>query len=143
MVYDAVTEPDSLEETDRPRAMVLIVEDDPVQAEPLSWRLERLGFETLVAARGQEGLRLAKSERPAVVLLDLQLPDIDGLEVCERLADDGATCDIPVIILTASEEDDIVRRARAAGCEFFLRKPYDPNVVLTLVERALDRLGGE
>ena len=141
MVYDAPAEFDLLAETDRCRRTVLIVEDDASQSDALSWRLEHLGYSTLVAVAGQDGLLLAETEQPDVVLLDLGLPDIDGLEVCERLADHPDTCGIPVIVVSGSDQDDIVRRARAAGCEYFLKKPYDPNVVLALVERALDRLG--
>ncbi len=71
-------------------------------------------------------------------MLDLRLPDADGFEVCQQLADSPETCAIPVIILSGLEEPDILRRCRAAGCQFFLRKPYDPNALLTLIRQSID-----
>ena len=76
---------------------------------------------------------------PDLVLLDLRLPDATGFEVCEDLADSPCTCGTPIIILSAMEGPDIVRQARRVGCEFYVRKPYDPNVLLTLIEHALQQ----
>jgi CheY-like chemotaxis protein len=113
---------------------VLIIDDDEAIAEPLAFRLQRQGFHTLIA--GEAGLALARSERPSIVLLDLRLPDIDGFTVCEQLDSDPTTCHIPVIILSGMERPDIIRRARAAGCTYFVRKPYDPNALLILIQSA-------
>jgi len=118
-------------------ARVLIVDDDDAQTEILAMRLGRLGFRTLTAASGASGLRQARQERPDLVVLDVRLPDADGMEICEQLTDDPATCMIPVIILTGMERPDIVRCARQAGCRFFVRKPYDPNALLLLIQSAL------
>lgn len=118
--------------------VVLIVDDDVDQAEVLAHRLQSQGFQTLTASRGQTGLRLAKNERPNLIVLDLRLPDIDGFTVCQQLADDRRTCDIPVMILSGMEHPDVVRRVRSSGGRFYLRKPYDPNVLLVLVQNALD-----
>ncbi len=71
------------------------------------------------------------------MLLDLRLPDLTGFEVCEQLSSDPTTCDIPIIIVSGMERPDVVRLSRAAGCRFYLRKPYDPNSLLCLVEHAL------
>jgi DNA-binding response OmpR family regulator len=128
----------SRQEEFRPR-LVLIVDDDDDQSQALAWRLQGQGFATLTADRGARGLALARCERPDVVLLDLDLPDIDGLSICEQLADGPETCGIPVIIVSGHERRDVVRRARGAGCSFYLRKPYDPSVLLMLVEQALAR----
>ena len=91
----------------------------------------------LSASDGCSGLSLARRETPALVLLDLGLPDVDGLTVCRELADSPETCGIPIIVLTGREERDLVRRSRAAGCHYFLHKPYDPNALLTLIRQAL------
>jgi CheY-like chemotaxis protein len=115
---------------------VLIIDDDEAIAEPLAFRLQRQGFHTLIAHAGEAGLALARSERPSIVLLDLRLPDIDGFTVCEQLDSDPTTCHIPVIILSGMERPDIIRRARAAGCTYFVRKPYDPNALLILIQSA-------
>lgn len=129
------------EEIPQRRRTVLIVDDDEGQTAALAWRLQNQGFDTLTAHTGAAGVELARHESPDVILLDLQLPDADGLELCQQLGDDPATCGTPVIIISGQERMDVVRRARAAGCDYYLRKPYDPSVVLMLIERALDRLG--
>ena len=139
MIHDASVELQPSEQLDARQRTVLIIDDDQDQSQVLAWRLQSQGFETLTAAVGRRGLILAKSERPDVVLLDLELPDIDGLKVCEQLTDGEATSGIPVVIISGQERADIVRQARVAGCHFYLRKPYDPNVVLMVVEQAIAR----
>jgi DNA-binding response OmpR family regulator len=118
---------------------VLIIDDDRDQAETLAWSLQSQGFETMTAAAGKRGLALANVERPDAILLDLELPDVDGLEICQQLVDGVATAGIPVVILSGQDRADVIRRARTAGCDFYLRKPYDPNVVLMVVEQAIAR----
>jgi CheY-like chemotaxis protein len=120
------------------RQSVLIIEDDEAMAEILSDRLGRQGFDAHTAASGKLGLELAKKERPSCILLDLGLPDIDGFEVCQELVDSPRTFDIPVIIISGLDRPDVIRRSRAAGCHYYVRKPYDPNALLTLIRRAID-----
>jgi CheY-like chemotaxis protein len=72
-----------------------------------------------------------------LILLDLRLPDLDGFTLCRELVDAPETCDIPVIILSGMERPDIIRRCRAAGSQYFVRKPYDPNALLVLIHEAL------
>lgn len=127
---------------DRPRT-ILIVDDDESQVLTLAKRLEHQGFQTIGAHMGRRGLALAQSERPDLVILDLRLPDLDGLQVCERLADSPDTCSIPIIILSGMERPDIVRCSRAAGCTYFVRKPYDPNALLTLIQHSLNESSSE
>ena len=117
---------------------ILIVEDDHSLAEVLSIRLAQQGYSTLEAHTGHAGLELARRHHPRLVLLDLRLPDKEGLTVCQELDEDPQTSDIPVIILSGMERPDIIRRSRAAGCQFFVRKPYDPNALLILIQHALD-----
>ena len=93
----------------------------------------------MLAYDGHRGLRLARERLPDLVLLDLRLPDVDGFEICEELTDSPDTCHIPIIIVSGLDQPDVVRTARAAGCEFFIGKPYDPNALLTLIEHALTR----
>lgn len=139
MVYDASVELDPAQQLEARERTVLIIDDDQDQAHTLAWRLQSQGFETLTANLGRRGMALAHSERPDVVLLDLELPDIDGLKVCEQLTDSAATSNIPVIILSGHDRADVVRQARLAGCHYYLRKPYDPNIVLMAVEQAIAR----
>ena len=115
----------------------LILEDDPLQLELLTRHLELLGMRvratsTVCAAR------LALSEQTfRIAILDIHLSDGNGLELCEFIDSDPKLCGLPVIILSSQPESDVVRQCRAAGACFFLSKPYDPNVLLALCEKAL------
>jgi CheY-like chemotaxis protein len=117
---------------------ILIIEDDHGQREALTFRLSRLGYQVRTADRGLEGLTMARQDPPHLVLLDLRLPDVEGFSVGEQLADDPATSGVPVIVLSAMERPDIIRRTRAAGCQYFVRKPYDPNALLVLIRSAIE-----
>lgn len=104
---------------------VLIVEDNAMNRDMLSRRLERLGFGVLLAHDGQEGLTVAASERPDVILMDVGLPVLDGLEATRRLKSGAATRAIPVIVLTAHAMSGDRERAFAAGCDEYDTKPID------------------
>jgi CheY-like chemotaxis protein len=119
------------------RKRILIVDDDEALVELLSRRLQQQGYETLTADTGQTGLALVREHLPALVILDLRLPDTDGFSVCQQLVDMPETCSIPVIILSGMERPDIIRRCRAAGCCYFVHKPYDPNALLVLIRQAM------
>jgi CheY-like chemotaxis protein len=116
---------------------VLIIDDDDAMVDVLGERLRRQGYAVRVATSGDEGLAIARRHLPRLVLLDLRLPDGDGFSICQELADDSDTCTIPVIILSGMERPDIIRRSRAAGCQYFVRKPYDPNALLILMQHAM------
>ncbi len=91
------------------REKILVIEDDADIAELMEYNLAREGFVVKVARSGEEGLSLAKLRRPDIILLDLMLPGIDGLEVCRRLSADRSTRSIPVVIVTAKgDEPDVV-----------------------------------
>jgi DNA-binding response OmpR family regulator len=120
------------------RETILIVDDDEAMTDVLARRLRQQGFDTVTADTGAAGLAAAQRLLPALIVLDLRLPDGDGFTVCGQLVDSHLTCHIPVIILSGMERPDIVRRSRAAGCSFFVRKPYDPNALLVLIRQALD-----
>jgi CheY-like chemotaxis protein len=119
------------------RHSVLVIDDDESISEVLTYRLNQQGYETACARSGARGLAMARSERPSLVLLDIRLPDIDGFEVCQQLDEDPDTCHIPVILLSGMERPDIIRRARVAGCTYYVRKPYDPNALLILIQQAI------
>lgn len=138
IVKDTVSLPQFAEYPVQDRQCILIVDDDHSQAEVLSFRLGRQGYDTITANTGHTGLQLARHERPDLVLLDLRLPDVDGLHICRQLTDDIRTCGIPVIIVSGMERPDIIRQSRAAGCHYYVRKPYDPNALLLLVRSAMN-----
>ncbi len=124
-------------EVDRQR--ILAIDDDRDQVETMAYALRRQGFDVLTAHSIQAGRMAVDVYRPHLIILDIRLPDGCGLELCQDLADDTARCHIPVIVLSGMERSGVVRQARAAGCHFFLRKPYDPNALLLLAENAIGR----
>lgn len=117
---------------------ILIVDDDQEMVEALSMRLKQQGFTVHAAHTGNDGLVKAHAEHPDLVLLDLRMPGPDGFTICQELADAPDTAAIPVIILSGMERPDIIRRSRAAGCQYFVRKPYDPNALLILIRHAIE-----
>jgi DNA-binding response OmpR family regulator len=116
---------------------ILIIEDDLGVAESLACLLERMGFQASWVTHGETGLAFARTEHPDVIILDLCLPDMDGLAVCERLADGHETCDIPIIVVSGWDREDILRLVRSAGGSYYLRKPYDPKALVVLIEHTL------
>lgn len=104
---------------------ILLVEDNEMNRDMLSRRLVRNGFEIVMAVNGQEGLDLASSESPDLILLDMSLPVIDGWEAARRLKADAATAKIPVIALTAHAMVQDKEKALAAGCDDFDTKPVE------------------
>jgi len=118
---------------------VLIVEDEQDIRDLLAFNLSREGYQVATAATGTEGLRQASRERPDLVLLDLMLPEMDGLEVCRRLRQDPATAAVPVIMLTAKghEVDRIV--GLEIGADDYVVKPFSPKELLARVRAVLRR----
>ncbi len=104
---------------------ILLVEDNEMNRDMLSRRLVRNGFEIVMAVNGQEGLDLASSENPDLILLDMSLPIIDGWEAARRLKTNAATSKIPVIALTAHAMVQDKEKALAAGCDDFDTKPVE------------------
>lgn len=119
-----------------PPRQALIVDDDPTQLEILEYRLVQLGYQVTKLTTAAGVVSAARDLQPQLAVLDIQLPDGDGLELCQQLADDDRTSDIPVILLSGTDRADVVRAARAAGGKFFLRKPYDPNALALIIEHA-------
>ena len=137
MNSNTVTQPESMPVTTQESRLILIIDDDVDQADVLRHRLSSQGYTTQTAYCGKDGLQFAVDEHPDLVLLDLRLPDLDGFDVCKVLADNPQTCDIPVVILSGMERPDVIRRSRSSGGQFYVRKPYDPNVLLVLIQTAL------
>lgn len=121
----------------RKKHTVLIIDDDDGLSDVLSHSLKQQGFKTVAAYSGNSGLKKAKTQPPAAIILDLGLPDADGLSICSQLADAPETCATPIIVLSGKDEPGLVRRCRAAGCHYYLRKPYDPNALLVLIRQAI------
>jgi len=115
---------------------VLIVEDDPNTASLVVTYLEREGFATLVEHNGEQGLRTALQQRPNLVILDLMLPGIDGLEICRRLRADS---EVPILMLTAREEEIDRVLGFSLGADDYVVKPFSPRELVERVKAILRR----
>ncbi len=122
-----------------PDAKVLLVDDDPVILKLLQVNFEMEGYTVMTAADGVEGLEKARSERPDIVLLDIMMPRMDGLQVTQALKGDDSTKDIPIILLSAKAQASDIQAGRDMGADDYLTKPFDP---LELLERVGDLLQG-
>jgi CheY-like chemotaxis protein len=113
---------------------ILVVDDDPVVRKLITATLEDVGgFSLREAGDGEEALATAVVETPEIILLDVDMPRLDGVETCRRLRSDPATADATIVMLTGmhgSDED----RAVAAGADLFLTKPFSPLRLLRLVD---------
>jgi CheY-like chemotaxis protein len=116
---------------------ILYVEDNEDNIYMLSNRLSRKGFEVIVATDGEQGVEVARSEAPALILMDLTLPVVDGWEATRRLKAASETRDIPVIALTAHAMSDDREKALAAGCDDFDTKPVDLKRLLGKIQALL------
>jgi DNA-binding response OmpR family regulator len=116
---------------------VLVVDDDPVILELLRINFEIEGFEVLLATDGEEGLAKARDETPDVVLCDIMMPRLDGIELVTRLRDDPRTAHLPVVLLSAKAQKVEVDRGLAAGAEDYVTKPFDPLELLDRVNAVL------
>ena len=115
------------------RGSVLVVEDDPEINELVGAYAQIAGFEYRRALDGATALREAHARRPAAVVLDLMLPDIDGFEICARLKESADTRGVPVIILSALGGEADQRRGRACGAVEYLVKPFDPDRLMQVL----------
>jgi two-component system phosphate regulon response regulator PhoB len=123
-------------------ATVLLVDDEPDVVDLVRHKLRRAGFEVLVAMTGWNGLQLAKSERPDVLILDLMLPEMNGFEVCQQLKADPETVNIPVLMLTAKCEDDDRFRGFELGADDYVTKPFSPRELVYRITALLRRSKG-
>ena len=113
---------------------ILIVEDDELNRDMLSRRLQKKGYETLIAVDGSQGVAIARAESPALVLMDMSLPVMDGWEATRQLKAEPRTRSIPVIALTAHALAGEREKALAAGCDEFDTKPIDLPRLLAKME---------
>lgn len=118
---------------------VLIVEDNPTNMTLVVFLLQSAGYTVLSAADAEAGLTLAREERPDLILMDIQLPGMDGLEATALLKGDDATRAIPVIALTALAMRGDEERIRAAGCDGYIAKPMQYQELLAAIAAQLAR----
>jgi two-component system cell cycle response regulator DivK len=115
-------------------AKILIVEDNEMNRDMLSRRLERRGFVIVMAVDGQQGVEMARSEKPDLILMDMSLPVMDGWTATRAIKDDAELAKIPVIALTAHAMEGDREKAMAAGCDDYDTKPIE-------LPRLLEKIG--
>ena len=118
---------------------ILVVDDEEDILELLRYNLLREGYNVSCAASGEEALRLAQSEIPDLLVLDLMLPGIDGLEVTKILKNDSRTRDIPIVMLTAKGEEADIVAGLELGADDYITKPFSPRVLVARVRAVLRR----
>ena len=117
---------------------VLLVEDNEMNRDMLTRRLERKGFEVVIAIDGKVGIDMASTSNPDIILMDLSLPVVDGWEATRQIKTDSATQSIPIIALTAHAMAGDEQKALAAGCDDYDTKPIDLKRLLGKIKNLLD-----
>src|SRR5690348_15242645 len=119
---------------------ILIVEDDPDIAHLVSRYLDKAGFQTERAATGRDALQAIAAKLPDLLVLDLMLPHVDGLEICRLLRADSATSGLPIIMLTARAEESERIVGLELGADDYLAKPFSPGELVARVRALLRRV---
>ena len=126
-----------------PKLQVLVVEDDKALADVLAYNLKEGGYEVHVARDGQDGLTQAEVKVPDLILLDLMIPIIDGLEVCRRLRSNAVTRDILIVMLTAKSEEFDQVVGFSVGADDYVSKPFSVRVLMERIKALLRRRDGK
>ncbi len=121
------------------REKILVIEDEPDIAEVIEHNLKRDGYRVFRTANGEAGWDLIRQKAPDLVLLDLMLPGLDGIELCRRLKADPLTSEIPVIMVTAKGEESDVVLGLGVGADDYVCKPFSPKELLARVNAVLRR----
>ena len=118
---------------------VLVVDDDPDIRELVTFKLEQMGHTVSTENDGEGGLAAALANVPDLILLDVMMPKLTGIEVCQRLRDATQTASVPVILITAKAQEVDVERGFAAGADDYIVKPFSPRELASRVEAMLAR----
>ncbi len=121
------------------RPTILCIDDDRLVLGVCTDALEAHGYRVVLATHGLAGIAIASKERPALILLDILMPRMDGYEVCRRLRANRVLQHIPIILLTAVNDPELEAKGAEAGATLSLRKPFDPEQVVRAVEQVLGR----
>ncbi len=118
-------------------ARILVADDEESVRQLLQIVLQHEGYEVVLATNGAEALLAAHNHPPDLILLDWMMPVLDGLSVLKQLRKDTATRDIPILMLTARQSDNDTTTALVGGADVYLTKPFEPQVVLSMISRLL------
>jgi DNA-binding response OmpR family regulator len=117
---------------------VLVVDDDPVILKLLEVNFEMEGYTVLVARDGEEGIEVARTDQPDLIVSDIMMPKVSGLELVIALKGDPATSEIPIILLSAKAQNADVRSGLDAGADDYVTKPFEPLDLVDRVNRLLE-----
>lgn len=137
--------PESIEQkldncySNRVKQKILVVDDEPEAVELVEFNLKQAGFDVVTAADGEEALQKAKQQLPALVVLDLMLPEIDGLEVCKLLRRDSTTAKVPILMLTAKAGEIDRVLGLELGADDYVTKPFSPRELVLRIKKILQR----
>jgi twitching motility two-component system response regulator PilH len=120
-------------------AKILLCEDDVVQIELIRKHIEPIGHVLIVAKNGREGISLARKEKPDLILMDMIMPGMHGLEATIKLKEDPLTAEIPIMALTIMSSPKFVQECYRAGIVGYLKKPYNPGVLLESIEKIVGK----
>src|SRR6266850_1545166 len=121
------------------KTKILVVDDEPDAVELIEFNLKAAGYEVITAADGEEALKKARSMLPDLIILDLMLPEVDGLEVCKILRRDQRTASIPIIMLTAKAAEIDRVLGLELGADDYVTKPFSPRELVLRVKKLLQR----
>lgn len=118
---------------------ILIIEDEKDISQLLEYNLSVVGYNTHVANNGESGLKMAKKNKPGLILLDLMLPGIHGLDVCRIIKADSNTIDIPIVMLTALGQEENIVKGLESGADDYITKPFSFKILLARIKSVLRR----
>jgi len=118
---------------------ILLVDDEPDIVETVAFMLQTRNYSVSIASGGLEGIEKAKTEDPDLILLDVMMPDMDGLDVCKKLKADVSTKDIPVVMLIGKDENEAVLKAHSAGADDYVVKPFSLPTLLGKLRKFLGK----
>jgi DNA-binding response OmpR family regulator len=119
--------------------LILIADDSRTIVSMVASRLERSGYEVVTTANGEEALQLATDRQPALVILDVEMPKLDGYEVTRRLRANAETSAIPIVLLTSHDDEVSLATGHEAGATEYITKPFSPQDLVAVIERILGR----
>ena len=118
-------------------AKILVIDDEPVIVDLVKFALELEGFTVITAEDGEQGITMAKTEKPDLVVLDIRLPGMNGYEICQQLKSDGITREIPVVLLSVKAAPEDIHAGLEAGADDYVPKPFEPAKLIKIIRKNL------
>lgn len=135
MTDDLMTQDSADEKTQKQKTKVLVVEDNDLNMKLFCDLLEAYEYHPLQTKNGFEAIEIAKKEQPSLILMDIQLPDVSGLEITQRIKSDALTSRIPIVAITAFAMKGDEEKVRKAGCEGYISKPISVKIFMDTVKQ--------